>query len=179
MGIFSNLFKKKNTTSKKLILHMVELKNINKKALSTLFIGQIVSIDTDYKEDKDGLVDEETVSYNLVTYPKHIKIGSLRSNDESYGEEYSYAILKEISDNKIIACIICNNVYLSRIKISTEVQIDNGTVLEIAKCKTEYCLKMNGRIVGKVVDNRVNDTMLLNMSYLYYDNGCATAIIFK
>lgn len=177
MGFLSNLFKSSKPSKRKLQLHLVTLKNTTKN-IKDLYVGQIVSISTDYKENR-GIIDENSVKYNLISYPQNIKIGTLRSSDEEYGEKFSYAILKEISENNITACIICNDVYLNRFKVFTNVQLNNGEVLEVKKDNQSYKLKKDNVIIANITDNRINDELLNKTYYFSYDNGCIVALISK
>ena len=99
--------------------------------------------------------------------------------DEEYGEKFSYAILKEISENNITACIICNDVYLNRFKVFTNVQLNNGEVLEVKKDNQSYKLKKDNVIIANITDNRINDELLNKTYYFSYDNGCIVALISK
>lgn len=169
----------KKASSSQIKLQEVNLENINLKCLNKLFVGQIVTIDADYKEDADGMIDDDTVKYNLITYPQNTVVGSLRSADEKYGEKYSYAILKSISENSITACVICEDVYLQRFKFESTQHVNNGDVLEVERNKNSYNVKLDGKNVGTINDERMNDDLLSKISYFAYDNGCAQAMIKK
>lgn len=171
--------KSSNKGNNSLSTHELELKEINKNAVANLFVGQILTIDVDAPEDEDGIIDDENVKYNLITYPNNTKIGTLGSSDEEYGEKYQYAILKEISADKITACIICEKVWINRFKFEPSESIANGELLEIEMENNQYAVKHDGKNVGTINDNRLNDDLLKKICYFSYDNGCAQALIKK
>lgn len=168
MGFLSNLFKT-NVPKRQLRLQLVELKYTTKK-VKELYSGQIVSI----------ICDEEKDRYGLETYPDNQTVGYLSPNDYQYGEKYKYALLKDISEEGITACIICdNNIYLQNFHITTTQNIQNGEVLEIEKINNEYKLKYNSKIIGDVTDNRINENIVNNLLYVSFSNGFAQAVIYK
>lgn len=167
MGLFSNLLKK-NEPKKQLRLHLVELKYPTKK-MQKLYSGQIVSIVPD--EKKDG--------FSLETYPDNQVVGHLSSSDYEYGRKYDYALLKDISEKGITACIICDSVYLQNFHISTIQNLSNGEILEIKKEDNTYKLISDSKIIGEITDNRITENIINNISYISYDNGYAKAVIFK
>lgn len=157
MGLF-NIFKKRD----KIIFQQIV---VTKKANSDIYIGQLVSIDAD--EGKNG------ENFYLTAYPDVRISNKITSEYTEYCEKYSYAIIKNFNDKKIDARIICCDGYLMRLKVSFTKQFKNGNAF-IIKGDNLYD---NNELIGKIVDNRYNES--LNIIFNELDNDRLVVFIKK
>lgn len=141
-----NLFKKK--------VEPIKLQQIivKRKSNSNLYIGQIVSIDVEEGSGGDR--------YYLCKYPDEYVSNKITKEYEEYCEKYKYVIIKSFNDEKIDGRIICCDGYLQRYKINLTEKFNNGSAFVIKNDE----LYDNGKLVGKIIDNRydLNANIIFN-----------------
>jgi len=162
MGLF-DFFKKK--PQRVLMMHECELKGSTKNKES-LYVGQLLNI----------FCNENTETYSVETFDG-LKVGTLKSKDDIYGEKYNYAILRNIAD-KITVCVICDNVFSTKLKINLYNDIQNGAACKVLE--TGELIDISSKeIIGKVDDFKISNINISNIAYAHISNKELVLLVYK
>lgn len=137
--MFLNLFKTKKIVQPQIRMHQI---NVKVKKNKNVYPGQILSID----EDEEG-------RYYLEDYLDGTISNKISVNESEYCENYDYGIVREIENDIIDFCIICEKGYLQRFKVDMRVNFPNGNAFIIKNGE----LYNNGIKVGIITDERYNN----------------------
>lgn len=154
-----NLFKKK--------VEPIRLQQIivKRKGNKNIYVGQIVSI--------EGDIGTDSIKYTLNSYQEGCISNKITKEYEELCEKYRYAIIKDFNDEKIDARVICYDGYLQRLKVKLNDNFDNGNSFIIK----EDTLYDNGKIIGKIVDNKYDSNS--NIAFNELDNDRLVVFIRK
>jgi hypothetical protein len=155
MGLFS-IFKNNKTLIKKetpITTHSIIVK---RKQNKNIYIGQIVSIETDISDN---------IKFYLSSYSDGYISNKIAKKDEDFCQKYDYAIIRSFDNENIHAMIICCDGYLMRLKVELTKEFKNGDAFIIK----DNILFDNNNAVGKIIDNRFDSNLKITFNELDND----------